>query len=307
MPVTPIVNQDPQYSDSASKNFHIGSSSPCYDVAGDIAQTVDDGGGPTDEQASADQESPNVLFIITDDQRADGTITQSQDPQVIMPEVVDQLKKTGTDYSNAFVSTPLCCPSRASIMSGRYAHNHVVSNNFGAWNFDEDPTLQAYLHDEAGYRTGIFGKYLNDWDLLRNPAHWDTWGIFNNGYCPFRVNEDGSINDYGVFNKPNDRAVRRLHHELRARQGPQLHRPGRERTTRSRGSSTSRRSHRTARRRRTTSTRTPTSARWRGGPSTTRARTTRPTRSPTSPTGSRAAFDPATRSRRRPARASCAR
>jgi arylsulfatase A-like enzyme len=203
MPVTPVVNQDPQYSDSASKNFHIGSSSPCHDVAGDIAQTVDDGGGPTDEQASADQESPNVLFIITDDQRADGTITQSQDPQVIMPEVVDQLKKTGTDYSNAFVSTPLCCPSRASIMSGRYAHNHVVSNNFGAWNFNEDPTLQAYLHDEAGYRTGIYGKYLNDWDLKRDPAHWDTWGIFNNGYCPFRVNEDGSIVDYGVFNKPN--------------------------------------------------------------------------------------------------------
>jgi arylsulfatase A-like enzyme len=202
MPVTPVVNEDPQYADRGAKDFHIDASSPCHGLAGDIAQSVDDGGGPTDEQASASQETPNVLFIITDDQRADGTITQSQEPQVIMPAVVDELRKKGTDFSNAFATTPLCCPSRASIMSGRYAHNHVVSNNFGAWNFDENPTLQAYLHDEAGYRTGIFGKFLNDWDLKRDPTHWDTFGVLNNGYCPFRVNEDGQLKDYGLFNKP---------------------------------------------------------------------------------------------------------
>ena len=144
-------------------------------------------------------------------------------------------KKQGTNFSNAFATTPLCCPSRASIMTGRYAHNHVVSNNFGAWNFDESPTIQAYLHDEAGYRTGIFGKYLNDWDLKRNPAHWDRWGIFNSGYCPFRVNEDGTIKNYGIFNQPTIAAVRRLHDDLRARRGARLHRPGREPTTRSRG------------------------------------------------------------------------
>jgi arylsulfatase A-like enzyme len=202
MHVSPIINQDPQYSDRASKDFHLASSSPCYDVAGDIAQDVEDGGGPNDQQASADQQTPNIVFIVTDDQRADGTITQAQNPQVIMPQVVDQLKKMGTDFPNAFATTPLCCPSRASIMSGRYAHNTIVSNNFGAWNFKQDPTLQAYLHDEAGYRTGIFGKYLNDWDLKRNPVHWDRWGIFNQGYCPFRVNEEGTIKDYGVFNQP---------------------------------------------------------------------------------------------------------
>ena len=202
MPVGAIVNKDPAYQDSASKNFRIDSSSPCYDLAGDIAKAVEDGGGPNDEEASADQTTPNILFVITDDQRADGTITQSQDPQVIMPKVVNELQKKGTNFSNGFVTTPLCCPSRASIMTGRYAHNHVVSNNFGAWNFDEAPTVQAYLHDEAGYRTGIFGKYLNDWDMSRNPAHWDRWGIYNGGYCPFRVNEEGTIKDYGVFNKP---------------------------------------------------------------------------------------------------------
>lgn len=202
MPVSPVVNQDPLYRDRPTKDFHLDSSSPCAGVTDDIAQAVDDGGGPTDEQASADQPLPNVLFIITDDQRADGTITQSQSPQVIMPQLVNMLEKTGTTYSNAFVPTPLCCPSRASIMTGRYAHNTIVSNNFGAWNFNQDPTLQAFLHDESGYRTGIFGKYLNDWNLHDNPAHWDTWGIFDGGYCPFRVNEDGQIKDFGVFNQP---------------------------------------------------------------------------------------------------------
>jgi arylsulfatase A-like enzyme len=198
----PIINEDPQYRDAASKDFHIASSSPCYSVAGDIVQDVDDGGGPNDQQASADQPTPNILFIVTDDQRADGTITQAEDPQVIMPQVVDQLKKMGTDFPNAFVTTPLCCPSRASIMSGRYAHNTIVPNNFGGWNFQQDPTVQAYLHDEAGYRTGIFGKYLNNWDLTKNPLHWDRWGIFNQGYCPFQVNEEGTIKSYGIFNQP---------------------------------------------------------------------------------------------------------
>jgi len=202
-PVSPIVNKDPQYTDASTKNFHLSTSSPCYPLTGDIAQSVDGGGGPNDQEASASQPTPNILFIVTDDQRENGTITQSQDPQVIMPQVVDQLKKMGTYYSNAFSTTPLCCPSRASIMSGSYAHNTIVSNNFGAWNFKQDPTLQAYLHDEGGYRTGIFGKYLNDWNLNQNPAHWDRWGIFNSGYCPFVVNEEGTIKDYGQLNKPN--------------------------------------------------------------------------------------------------------
>src|SRR4029078_1758631 len=94
LPVT-VVNQDPQYTDASAKNFHIPTSSPCYPLTGDIAQSVDDGGGPNDEEASADQPSPNILFIVTDDQRENGTITQNQSPQVIMPQVVDQLKKMG--------------------------------------------------------------------------------------------------------------------------------------------------------------------------------------------------------------------
>ena len=201
--VAPIVNQDPQYTDASKKNFHIPTSSPCYALTGDIAQSVDDGGGPNDQEAEANQPTPNILFIVTDDQRENGTITQNQSPQVIMPQVVDQLKKMGTYYSNAFSTTPLCCPSRASIMSGSYAHNTIVSNNFGAWNFKQDPTIQAYLHDEAGYHTGIFGKFLNDWNLRQNPAHWDEWSIFNTGYCPFVVNDNGTIKNFGKFNQPN--------------------------------------------------------------------------------------------------------
>ena len=203
MPVAPIINQDPQYRDRAAKDFRLDSSSPCYDVAGDTAQVVADGGGPNDEQASANNSTPNVLVIVTDDQRADGTVTQSQSPETIMPTLVEQVRQKGTDFPNAFATTPLCCPSRASIMSGRYAHNHEVTNNSGAWNFNEGPTMQAYLHQEGGYRTGLYGKFLNDWDLNQNPQHWDRWGIFNGAYCPFRVNEDGAIVNHGIFNQPN--------------------------------------------------------------------------------------------------------
>ncbi|PWU19328.1 MAG: hypothetical protein C5B48_13705 [Candidatus Rokuibacteriota bacterium] len=203
LPVTPIVNQDPQYTDASTKNFHIPTTSPCYSLTGDIAQSVDDGGGPNDEEASANQATPNILLIVTDDQRENGTITQNQSPQVIMPQVVDQLKKMGTYYSNAFSTTPLCCPARAGIMSGSYAHNTLVASNSAEWNFKQDPTMEAYLHDEGGYHTGIFGKYLNVWDLNQNPAHWDEWSIFNNGYCPFVVNDNGTIKDYGKFNQPN--------------------------------------------------------------------------------------------------------
>jgi arylsulfatase A-like enzyme len=202
MPVAPIINQNPQYRDREAKDFHLDPSSPCHDVAGDIAQAIEDGGGPNDEEASANHSAPNVLVIVTDDHRAAGTVTQSQNPQQIMPAVVEGIREKGTNFPNAFATTPLCCPSRATIMSGRYAHNHIVTNNFGAWNFDENPTMQAYLDQEGGYRTGIYGKYLNDWDLKRDPQHWDHWGIFNGGYCPFRVNEDGAIVDYGVFNQP---------------------------------------------------------------------------------------------------------
>ena len=153
---------------------------------------------------------PNIIFIVTDDQRI-GTVDELNDPTggVWMPNVKNYFIDHGTKFTRAFVDTPECCPSRASIFTGRYAHNHGVqsitnhpelgSGNRGAEKLDEDTTLQRYLHD-AGYYTGMFGKFMNGWSIgtfdsqpddpntpgpatpPKIPKYWDTWGTFNSGY-----------------------------------------------------------------------------------------------------------------------------
>jgi arylsulfatase A-like enzyme len=109
-----------------------------------------------------------------------------------MPHMVAWFKEAGTHFPDAVATTPVCGPSRASIFTGRYGHNHEVLHNYEAPNLDQRFTLQRYLK-EAGYRTGVVGKYLNDWDLKIDPPHFDSWAIFNIGYSPIRVNEQGAV------------------------------------------------------------------------------------------------------------------
>ena len=112
---------------------------------------------------------PNILLIVTDDQRFD-TLD-------VMPAVRRWFVDGGTSYSTAYAVTPLCCPSRASILTGRYLHNHGIDDN------EEDVetlsavqrhTVQAAL-DGVGYRTGLFGKLFNNWPNDTDPAHFDRW------------------------------------------------------------------------------------------------------------------------------------
>lgn len=136
---------------------------------------------------------PNILLILTDDQRADGTMD-------VMPETNALFEAGGTKFTQAFVTTPLCCPSRSSIFTGRYVHNHGVRDNESSQLLDARFTIQEYLR-QTGYRTGYFGKYLNGWNLFRNPMSYDDWSISTAGYLPFRANENGvvkSINTYAT-------------------------------------------------------------------------------------------------------------
>ena len=128
---------------------------------------------------------PNVLLIMTDDQRADGTMD-------VMPQTRQWFEDGGTRFSRFFATTPLCCPSRASVFSGRYTHNHGVATNDSATQLDQNFTIQAYLKS-VGYKTGIFGKYMNAWNLLRPPPFFDDWAITIAGYTPIRVNENGVV------------------------------------------------------------------------------------------------------------------
>lgn len=112
-----------------------------------------------------------------------------------MPNATARFKSAGVDFPEAVVTTPNCCPSRASTFSGWYAHRHGVRTNVDAPNLDQDastsPTLQRYLK-QAGYRTGVFGKFLNNWDLSQPPPFFDRWAIFNEGYTPIEVSEQGA-------------------------------------------------------------------------------------------------------------------
>jgi arylsulfatase A-like enzyme len=135
---------------------------------------------------------PNILIILTDDQRAGLSV---------MPFTTEWFR-AGTRYTNAFVNTPLCCPARASIMTGRYAHNNGVVNNQSVQNLNHDTTIQKQLHD-AGYRTAYFGKFLNRWELTAAPPNFDRWATFSNrlngelfitnGYYGDPWNVDGNV------------------------------------------------------------------------------------------------------------------
>ncbi len=100
-------------------------------------------------------ERPNVLFILTDDQRWDA-LSLAGHPHLKTPNI-DRIGREGVYFRNAFCTTSLCSPSRASILSGLYAHKHGVTNNFTEYpaNLKSFPLmLQA-----AGYHTAYLGKW----------------------------------------------------------------------------------------------------------------------------------------------------
>ena len=113
-----------------------------------------------------------------------------------MPATRRWLAEGGRSYPNAWVTTPLCCPARATVMTGQYAHNHDVKTNDGgeAQKLDQQSTLQYQLQ-EAGYRTGLFGKYLNKWAADEAPPHFDSNLSYSFG-SPFvdgEWNKDGKL------------------------------------------------------------------------------------------------------------------
>jgi arylsulfatase A-like enzyme len=128
---------------------------------------------------------PNLLVVMTDDQRADGTMT-------MMPETRRRIGRQGTTFLQAHATTPKCCPSRASFFTGLYPHNHGVIGNTHASALDHGRTVQR-LVKRNGYRTGIFGKFLNGWPVEQNPPFFDEWATTNGGYDSAYWNLDGRI------------------------------------------------------------------------------------------------------------------
>lgn len=136
---------------------------------------------------------PNIVLITTDDQ----TLASLQ--QRTMPSVASNLVEKGTAFTNAIVTTPLCCPTRATWLTGQYAHNHgVTSNRLGYAALEEkDNTLPVWL-DRAGYKTAHIGKYANGYeaavgDETEVAPGWDVWytTLGSTRYYDYRVSANG--------------------------------------------------------------------------------------------------------------------
>ena len=128
---------------------------------------------------------PNILIILTDDQRLTGTMWA-------LPAVKKWFGAQGTEFVNSYITTPLCCPSRATILTGKYTHNHKVTQNADdalRW-LEFRETMPAYLK-EAGYRTALIGKYLNPWPKGKQPPFFDRWVESEFGYYDAKFNIQG--------------------------------------------------------------------------------------------------------------------
>ena len=142
---------------------------------------------------------PNIVLVVADDQRWDSLGG--------MPTVATELGERGVTFTNAFTVNPQCCPSRASLLTGRYSHSTGVYANSGPHGgfraFDDSTTLATAL-DEAGYTTGLFGKYLNGYAGRRAagyvPPGWDAWSVFQggtDGYYDYRLTRQRQVTSHG--------------------------------------------------------------------------------------------------------------
>jgi N-acetylglucosamine-6-sulfatase len=163
---------------------------------------------------------PNIIVIQTDDQNAN-MVTRR-----VMPETDKLLRHHGTTFSDYVDSGPLCCPSRAVLLTGQYGHNNGVlwdnPNPYGSLR-GKDNTLPVWLQ-QAGYRTAHLGKYLNLYArAVSNPNEvppgWDEWHTVLEpvGYYHYTLRENGRAVDYGgrprdyLTNVLNDKAVTMIH------------------------------------------------------------------------------------------------
>lgn len=140
--------------------------------------------GATTHAVRFSASSPNILIIVTDDQR--GGLS-------VMPSTRRWFADRGVRFPSAFVTTPLCCPSRASIFTGRYAHNHGVTDNESGTRLQQSSTLQYYLK-QAGYYTAMIGKYFNKWPAGRAPPYFDYYAKTHSGaYYHARWDVNGDV------------------------------------------------------------------------------------------------------------------
>jgi N-acetylglucosamine-6-sulfatase len=154
---------------------------------------------------------PNIVMIMTDD--LDMSVWTAALTLGYFPQIQTHLIAKGTTFDNTFVALSTCCPSRSTYLTGQYPHNHGVIRNGGPrGGFNrftkfthDDNTLATWLKN-AGYRTGLIGKYLNGYgkaDPLYRPPGWDNWQALGlSAQFDYKLSDNGVIVSYG--SKPAD-------------------------------------------------------------------------------------------------------
>lgn len=148
-----------------------------------------------------------IVVVLADD--VDAELTPLMET---MPTLQTLVQQAGLTFSNSFVTTPVCCPSRSSILSGLYQHNtKCVRNSIAGgcsskwWqqHVEANRTLAYHLH-QAGWRTGYFGKYLNQYatdkaGVERVPPGWSEWvGLRGNSvYYDYTLSVNGKGEKHG--------------------------------------------------------------------------------------------------------------
>lgn len=151
------------------------------------------------------QARPNIVVLLTDDQE-----TASMR---VMKTVRKELKNKGVTMKRMYANFPLCCPSRATMLTGQYAHNHQVLSNtapdggYGVFNeLHGSNNLPIWLQ-QAGYTTGYIGKYLNEYAEADEygtvptdvPQGWDDWRALAPSraqYFNYTLNQNGSLSQF---------------------------------------------------------------------------------------------------------------
>ncbi|MGH2955341.1 MAG: sulfatase family protein, partial [Solirubrobacterales bacterium] len=166
-------------------------------------------GGPEPAAAGA-QSPPNIVVLYTDDQEPESL--------KVMNTVADQLKAKGVTMKRFYNNFPLCCPSRATLLTGQYAHNHDILSNQspegGFGKFDElhgNNYLPLWLQ-QAGYTTSFIGKFMNEYAVPDEygttpttvPRGWNDWRALAPAraqYFDYTLNQNGVLTRFGNRNR----------------------------------------------------------------------------------------------------------
>jgi N-acetylglucosamine-6-sulfatase len=173
-------------------------------VAG-IAVGAQENAGSAQAAVAQTSQRPNIIVLETDDQ----TLAEME----VLPNVRRLIGDEGVTFDNHFVAFSLCCPSRATFLTGQYSHNNGVRGNAlpegGYEKLDSTNTLAVWLQ-QAGYYTVHLGKYLNGYgrrNPLEIPPGWTEWrgsvDPFTYRFYGYTLNENGVLTTYCAVPEPS--------------------------------------------------------------------------------------------------------